>query len=282
MARKWQETGCYDRQMLEYTPASIKSRLTTNILGRRIELHSQVGSTNDVVRQAARLGEAEGLVVVAEEQLAGRGRLGRTWVAPSACCVLCSVLLRPRFSPQQAFYVTIAAAVAIHRAIRAVGGGALAPAIKWSNDVLLNGRKVAGILSESEFMGGEWAFSVLGFGINVNLQREQFGELRDTATSLSAELGSEVDRAEVLARTLNELESLYLLLQGGQFGTVRAEWAAALDTIGKQVSIVEPGSIGGSNRVEGKALRVDADGALVVLTEGGVERRVLAGDVLPL
>jgi BirA family biotin operon repressor/biotin-[acetyl-CoA-carboxylase] ligase len=147
--------------------------------------------------------------------------------------------------------------------------------------VLLNGRKVAGILSESEFTGGEWAFSVLGFGINVNLQREQFGHLRDTATSLSAELGHEVDRVEVLARVLGELESLYLLLQGGQFGTVHAEWVAALDTLGRRVSIVEPGSNGPGSPVEGKAVRVDADGALVVLTDSGVERRVLAGDVLP-
>lgn len=267
--------------MQDYTPATIKSHLATHILGRRIELHPQVGSTNDLVKQAARQGEAEGLVVLAEEQVAGRGRLGRTWVAPPGCCVLCSVLLRPRFAPQQAFYVTIAAAVAIHRALRAVGGGALDPAIKWSNDVLLDGRKVAGILSESDFSGGDWAFSVLGFGVNVNLQREQFGQLRDTATSLSAELGRDVDRVEVLARVLSEFESLYLLLQGGQFGTVHAEWVAALETIGKRVSIVEPGSNGAAGPVQGKALRVDADGALVVLTDGGVERRVLAGDVLP-
>jgi BirA family biotin operon repressor/biotin-[acetyl-CoA-carboxylase] ligase len=191
------------------------------------------------------------------------------------------VLLRPRFSPQQAFYVTIAAAVAIHRALRAVGGDALSPAIKWSNDVLLNGHKVAGILSESEFSGGEWAFSVLGFGINVNLEAEQFGELRDTATSLSAELGREVDRAEVLAGVLGEFEGLYLLLQGGQFAPVHAEWAAALETLGKRVSISEQDSDGERNTVQGKALRVDADGALIVLTDGGVECRVLAGDVLP-
>lgn len=264
-----------------YTPASIKSHLTTSILGRSIELHPQVGSTNDLARQAGRLGEAEGLVILAEEQVTGRGRLGRTWVAPPGCCVLCSVLLRPRFSPRHAFYVTIAAAVAIHRAIGAVGGGALSPAIKWSNDVLLNGRKVAGILSESELTGGEWAFSVLGFGINVNLQREQFGELRGIATSISAELGREVGRVEVLARVLNELESLYLSLQRSQFEAVHTEWVAALETIGKQVSIVEPGVVGAGNRVHGTALRVDADGALVVLTGDGVEHRVLAADVLP-
>lgn len=273
--------------MYDYTPEAINSRLTTHTLGRRIELYRQAGSTNDLVRAAAQRGEAEGLVILAEEQVAGRGRLGRRWVAPPGCCVLCSILLRPRFSPQEAFYITISAAVAIYRTLKAldpVAGGGFAPTIKWSNDVLLNGRKVAGILSESEFSGRDWAFSVLGFGINVNIERAQFGELQDVATSLSGEMGHEVDRVGVLTRVLSELESLYLLLQGGQFGQVYAEWIGALETIGRRVSIIEPSASddnGKVARVEGTALRVDPDGALVVLTEAGVERRVLAGDVLP-
>jgi BirA family biotin operon repressor/biotin-[acetyl-CoA-carboxylase] ligase len=114
-----------------------------------------VRSTNDLAREAGRRGEAEGLVVVAEEQVAGRGRIGRAWVAPPGCCVLCSVLLRPRFSPEQAFYLTIAASLAIYRAASAHfppdDKGAVT--IKWPNDVLVRGRKVAGILCESEFGG---------------------------------------------------------------------------------------------------------------------------------
>lgn len=267
----------------EYTADLLIARLTTTILGRRIELHQQVGSTNDIARAAARAGEPEGLVVLAEEQVAGRGRLGRTWTAPPGCCVLCSVLLRPRFSAQHAFYLTIAASLAIYRAVRSMmreGSGnaqELVASIKWPNDVLLNGRKVSGVLSESEFSGGNWAFSVVGFGINANLAREQFGPLKATATSLSAELGRDVDRVELACRVLVELEGLYLLLQNGQFGTVHAEWVGALETIGKAVSIAEPGNAGA---VQGRAIRVDADGALVVLTAAGMERRVLVGDLV--
>lgn len=296
-------------EIAAFTPEAIQSRLTTNILGRRIELHPQVGSTNDLVLEAARRGEREGLVIVAEKQITGRGRLGRTWVAPPGCCVLCSVLLRPRFSAQQAFYVTIATSLAIYRAVgMALQGSQRTPpgdvghpnsagarqdaeqpapvlSIKWPNDVLLNGRKLSGVLSEGEFSGGDWAFSVVGFGINVNLTSEQLGELQGTATSISAELGHEVDRAGLLAGVLNELESLYLLLQSGQFGSVHASWVAALETIGKRVSVTEAGSTQSgvidavSAVIEGRATRVDPDGALVVLTSNGVERRVLAGDV---
>ncbi len=261
-----------------YTPEAVAALLTTAVLGRRIELHPQVASTNDLVREAGIRGEPEGLVVMAEEQMLGRGRLGRRWVAPAGCCVLCSVLLRPRFAAREAFYITIAASLAIYRACKALGGPLQPVAgIKWPNDVLLNGRKVSGVLSEGEFRGGSWDFAVLGFGINANLRPDQLGELRGAATSLSAELGREVDRAALLAKVLTEFEGLYFLLQGGQFGAVHGEWVAALETLGRRVTALE----GNGRRVEGKALRADPDGALVVLTGEGVERRVLAGDVLP-
>lgn len=269
-----------------FTPEAIKARLTTTILGGRVELHQQVGSTNDLVREAARQGAREGLIVLAEEQVTGRGRLGRAWVAPPGCCILCSILLRPRFSTQQAFYLTVIASLAIYRAV-----GALLQeeqcvhsiGIKWPNDVLLNGRKLSGVLSEGEFSSGDWAFSVVGLGINVNLDQAQLGPLANTATSVSAVLGHPVDRSALLARVLGELESLYLLLQNGQFGSVHAAWVLALETLGKHVSVADVGSMQhearGGARIEGRALRVDPDGALVVLTSAGMEQRVLAGDV---
>lgn len=263
-----------------YTPYSIeaiKASLQTMILGSRIELHQQVGSTNDLVREAGRRGEKEGLIVIAEEQVAGRGRMGRRWVAPPGCCVLCSVLLRPRFSPQYAFYLTIAVALAIQRAcatILSTQHRTVSPRIKWPNDVLINGRKVSGVLSESEFVGGDWGFAVVGFGINANLGIEQLGDLRSTATSLSIESGQPVSRTSLLVGVLSELEALYLLLQNGQFAAVHEQWVAALETLGKQVTITE----GGSTWI-GQALRVADDGALILRVPGGAERRVIAGDV---
>jgi BirA family biotin operon repressor/biotin-[acetyl-CoA-carboxylase] ligase len=274
--------------LLPYTPLTISSLLDTLIIGRHVQLHRQVGSTNDLARLAGQRGEPEGLVVLAEEQLAGRGRLGRRWVAPAGCCILCSVLLRPRFPVDRAFYLTIAASLAIYRACRklmASGGHGSTPAtaadvtIKWPNDVLVNARKVAGVLCESEFSGGKWSFSVVGFGINVNLSAEQLGQIHAPATSLSAELGRPVDRARLLASVLGELESLYLSLQSGQFGPVYAEWAAALETTGKRVRVQvhEPS---GAVSLTGQAVRVEQDGALVLRLSNGTERRVLAADVL--
>lgn len=276
---------------------SIKARLDTMILGKNIELYQQVGSTNDLVREAGRMGSPEGLVVLTEEQVRGRGRLGRIWTAPSGSSILCSVLLRPRFSAQQAFYLTISASLAILRAVRGfaeekahsrgqrskVRGEGTAKAapkamIKWPNDVLVNGRKVAGVLSEGEFVGGEWVFAIVGFGVNVNLSDLELEGLRmgaPRATALSAEWGVEIDRAALVARILEEFESLYLALQNGQFVRVFEEWAGKLETIGRRV-IVEQGA----DRVSGMAVRVDQDGALVVKRDDGVEERVFAGDVI--
>jgi BirA family biotin operon repressor/biotin-[acetyl-CoA-carboxylase] ligase len=263
------------------TPQSIHSSLNTLILGRQIEVHEQVGSTNDLVREAGRRGEAEGLVVAAEEQMAGRGRLGRTWVAPRGCCILCSVLLRPRFPTEHAFYLTMAASLAIRRACTRLAGSHPQSAnsgpqitIKWPNDILINGRKVCGILSESEFSGGDWAFAVVGFGINANLDPAQLGELQETATSLSSELARSIDRADLLARVLGELEVLYLALQRGQLGVVYGEWAEALETTGRRVTVHASGET-----VTGQALRPEPDGALIIRLDTGEEKRVLAGDV---
>ena len=265
------------------TEQSLRDCLRTVIIGKRIELHGQVGSTNDLAREADRQGAAEGLVLVAEEQVAGRGRLGRVWSAPPGCCILCSVLLRPRFAPQHAFYLTIAASLAIYRAAAAsfisdAGISRLeskpSVSIKWPNDVLIKGKKVAGILCESEFGGEGWVFAVIGFGINANLDPEQFGALQATATSLSTEIGHPVDRAALLCRVLSELEDLYLSLQNGQFGLIHSEWASALETIGKRVKVRQP-----DGTLEGYALRVDHEGALVLRLNSGEERRIFAGDV---
>jgi BirA family biotin operon repressor/biotin-[acetyl-CoA-carboxylase] ligase len=278
----------------DYTIGNIQAKLGTLFLGKRMQLHPQVGSTNDLVREAGREGAPEGLVILAEEQVRGRGRIGRTWTAPPGSSILCSVLLRPRFPPQQGFYLTIAASLAILRAIRklTVDGRRWTVdhrsqitstksairnpkvAIKWPNDVLMNGRKVAGVLCESEFNGGEWAFAVAGFGINVNMPGEKFGELRARATSLSAELGHEIDRAALLALVLEELEACYLALQDGRMQPTFQAWADALETLGKRVTVSEPGGT-----ITGMAMRVDPDGALIVKADTGTERRVLAGDV---
>src|SRR5262245_14606940 len=121
-----------------YNEQGIYSHLNTLTIGQRIQLHHQVRSTNDVAKEAGRRGDAEGLVILAEEQLAGRGRLGRTWIAPVGSSVLCSVLVRPRFSPQHAFYLTIATSMSIHSVCANMfpTESGTAVTIKWPNDVL--------------------------------------------------------------------------------------------------------------------------------------------------
>ena len=265
--------------MEEYTIEGIQSRLHTQIIGNRLEVHQQVGSTNNIARAAGKAGVPEGLVIVAEEQTAGRGRLGRTWTAPAGSSIFCSVLLRPRFSPQQGFYLTIAASLAILRAIHYLAPSQIPyAAIKWPNDVLVDGRKVSGVLTEGEFVGGEWGFAIVGFGINVSLSRADLESLRASApraTSLSLELRTQIGRAALLARILEELERLYLALQEGEFKSVHGEWVRRVETVGRQVLVDH-----GRERINGMAVRVESDGALVVRTEDGLEHRVLAGDVI--
>jgi BirA family biotin operon repressor/biotin-[acetyl-CoA-carboxylase] ligase len=264
-------------EFLPYTPQSIRLQTRTTVIGRRIEMHEQVGSTNDLAREAGRRGEPEGLLILAEEQTQGRGRLGRTWVAPPHTSILGSLLLRPRFSAQHAFHLTMAAALAIHDTC-AMGDFAafgMSPSIKWPNDVLVNGRKIAGVLSESEFSGGDWDFAVVGFGINANSDPEDLGPVQIPATSFAREMGSAIDRVLLLSRVLMFFEDAYLQLQNGQHRFVYERWTRALETVGRPVRVQEAGGM-----VEGTAVGVDPDGALLVRTASGERRRVLAGDVL--
>jgi BirA family transcriptional regulator, biotin operon repressor / biotin---[acetyl-CoA-carboxylase] ligase len=265
--------------VVAYSIEEIHAQLSTSLVGQRIELHEQVGSTNDLAREAGKAGAPEGLVILAEEQVRGKGRLGRTWTAPPGSSILCSVLLRPRFSPRQGFYLTIAASLAILRVIREIyPRHAPYSAIKWPNDVLVNGRKVAGVLGEGEFVGGEWGFAVVGFGINVSLSGAELEGLRSVApkaTSLSVESGVDIDRITLLARVLEELERLYLTLQNGEFNTVYEEWIGKMETVGRRVLVDQ-----GGHRVDGVAVRVDTDGALVIRTDDWQEHRILAGDVI--
>jgi BirA family biotin operon repressor/biotin-[acetyl-CoA-carboxylase] ligase len=144
--------------------------------------------------------------------------------------------------------------------------------------VLVDGRKVSGVLTEGEFVGGEWDFAIVGFGINVSLSRADLESLRASApkaTSLSVELRTQIGRAALLARVLEELERLYLALQEGKFNAVHEEWVSLVETVGRRVLVDH-----GKERINGMALRVDTDGALVVRTDDGLEHRVFAGDVI--
>jgi BirA family biotin operon repressor/biotin-[acetyl-CoA-carboxylase] ligase len=243
------------------------------IIGRDIQVFEETTSTNDVIEKLARDGVREGVVVFAESQTRGRGRLGRAWMSPPHKGLWFSVLLRPDLRPQAATQLTIASATALRRAIRSVTG--LSPEIKWPNDLMMGGKKVAGILTEMTAELDRVRHVILGIGVDVNLVSNEFSpELRKIATSLRIETGEEVERAELATAILRELEADYRRICAGKFPQVADEWEAGCATIGKNVSVQT-----GVQKIRGRAEALDDDGALLVRTEHGHLERVIGGDV---
>lgn len=245
----------------------------TLVVGRDIRVFEQTTSTNDVVEKLARDGVKEGVVVFAESQTKGRGRLGRAWVSPVRKGLWFSVLLRPQLRPQETTQLTVAAATATWRAINRVTG--LSPEIKWPNDILMGGKKLVGILTELSAEVDRVKHITLGIGVSVNVTASEFPvELRKIATSLRIELGKPVLRAELATAILRELDVDYARVKQGKFPALADEWEAHCTTIGKQVVVGF-----GERKLRGRAEALDDDGALLVRTEHGRLERVIGGDV---
>ena len=243
------------------------------IIGRDVQIFSETTSTNDLADKLGRDGVAEGAVVFAESQTRGRGRLGRTWFSPPGKGLWFSVLLRPDLRPQAATQMTVAAATAAVRAIRAQTG--ISPEIKWPNDVLVGGKKLAGILTEMSAELDRIKYMVLGIGLDVNLSRDELPpELRAVATSLQIETGKSWRRADVAAAILAELDRDYGRINEGDFSEVAEEWERHCSTLGQQVTINM-----GARVVHGRAESLDDDGALLLRTEHGHLERIVGGDV---
>ena len=243
----------------------------TKVVGRDIQVFEETTSTNDVIEKLARDGVKEGAVVFAESQTKGRGRLGRKWMSPTHRGLWFSVLLRPEFRPQETTQLTVISATALRRAIKTVTG--LSAEIKWPNDLLLGGKKVAGILTEMSAEVDRVRHVILGIGLDVN-QSDFPPELRAIATSLKIEVGEEICRAELAVEILRELDFDYARICAGKFAAVADEWEAACVTIGKNVTVHV-----GDRKFRGHAESLDDDGALLVRTEHGHLERVIGGDV---
>ncbi len=243
------------------------------VIGRDIRVFRETESTNDIVEKLARDGVAEGVVVFAESQTKGRGRLGRRWVSPPDKGLWFSVLLRPDCAPQAVTQLTIAAAVSLARAVEQEAG--VRADIKWPNDLLIGGRKVAGILTELSAEVDHVKHAVIGIGMDVNLGAEAFPEeLQGVATSLSIESGRKVDRPALAAAILRELDRDYARVCGGAFSEVRDEWEKRCGTVGRSVTVTI-----GTRRVEGVAESLDPEGALLLRTQHGRLERITGGDV---
>lgn len=242
------------------TADDLRARLQTRVIGTEILVFDETGSTNDVVARLAHDGAREGLVVFAESQTRGRGRHGRVWVAPRGKGLWFSVLLRPEF-PVAAFpRITVAASVAV---ARAVGHNAR---IKWPNDVTVAGKKLAGILTETRD-----GAAILGIGIDVNCARD---EVPEVATSLLLETGQRQNRLALAAVVLTQLDEYYRLA-AEDFGRVTDEWARLSTTLGRQLVVRM-----GDRRIDGHAQALDGDGALLLRRDNGSVERILGADVM--
>ncbi len=252
----------------------LRSRLDKpQVIGRQIQVFQETTSTNDVVEKLARDGVHEGAVVFAESQSRGRGRRGRKWVSPAQKGLWFSILLRPPLHPAQATQLTIASATALRRAIHAET--ALDASIKWPNDILIRGRKTAGILSELKAELDQIKYVILGIGVDVNLNSADFPpELRKQATSLKAELGRAVVRADLAVAILRELDRDYSRVCRGQFAALAAEWEEHCETLGHEVIIQLA-----ERQVQGRAETLAEDGALLVRSDHGHLERIVGGDI---
>jgi BirA family biotin operon repressor/biotin-[acetyl-CoA-carboxylase] ligase len=243
------------------------------IIGRDIRVFEETQSTNDVAEKLARDGVPEGVVVFAESQTRGRGRLGRKWISPARKGLWFSVLLRPDLRPQAATQLTVAAATALARAIHAHTD--LRPEIKWPNDILVRGKKVAGVLTELNAELDHVKYLILGIGVDVNLAPGDLpAELRKIASSLKIEAGQAFRRADLAAAILRELDRDYERIRKNQFAAVADEWAKHCSTLGHRVVIHI-----GERIVEGRAESLDPDGALLLRTDHGHLERIIGGDV---
>ncbi len=261
----------------EYNIKYITAGLHTQRVGRWLRLYQQVSSTNYLARMLIESERApDGGVVISEYQSSGRGRLGRSWVAPPRSSILASFILRPSMSiaAAQAFALTICLASATRAALRRLYP-ILDVQLKWPNDIMLDGAKAGGILSEVGFAEGQISWAVLGLGLNVNTSEADLIGLSASATSLSVALGHQVDRTALFCTLCDELEPRYLALQAGNYLTLWREWADSLCWYGREVSISENGDI----TLVGKLLTVEQDGSLVVQPAYGESQRVMVGDL---
>ena len=243
------------------------------VIGRDIRVFQETTSTNDIVDKFGRDGVKEGVVVFAESQTKGRGRLGRSWVSARGKGLWFSVLLRPPLPPQAATQITVASATAMARALREVSG--LRVEIKWPNDILVRERKICGILTEMTAELDKINFIVLGIGVNVNFTPADFPPaLRKIATSIAIETSRPMRRSELATAILRELDADYARVRAGRFEMVAGEWEANCTTIGREVEIAC-----GKRVLHGRAESLDSEGALLLRTQHGHLERIIGGDV---
>ncbi len=264
--------------MSTLTSESIKRLLKTETLGKVLYLFEEIGSTNEVAFELARNGAPEGTVVIADSQTQGRGRLQRRWISPPGVNLYISVIFRPSIAAKNVPFLTLVASIALAETIKNEGANTL---IKWPNDILINWKKVAGVLTAMQPRGDEVDFVVVGVGVNLNMTREtmkkEMGEVAEIATSLREELGHEIERARFTADLINEIEIWYQrFLKNGKSPIIK-EWMRRWGAINRRVQVKFNETV-----VEGTASGIDENGYLLIKKDDGTTERIISGDVILL
>lgn len=255
-------------------PYEVQKKLKTRFIGKKMRYLETTPSTIWVGKQVSAGEDGEknhGLVIIAEEQTGGIGRLGRSWVSPMGG-IWITIVLKPKIPIDRVFMVTMAGSVAVARAIRKEYNiGAL---IKWPNDIFIGDRKVAGLHLELSAEADQIHHCLLSLGVDANVPISQFpDQLKETITSISNEVGSDIDRTTLLARILREFENRYLLVESGEYDAIIREWKSLSCTLEHRVRINTM-----RNTFEGDAIDIDEYGALIIRKDNGRLERVIAGD----
>jgi BirA family transcriptional regulator, biotin operon repressor / biotin---[acetyl-CoA-carboxylase] ligase len=254
----------------------LRDELTASRLGKKFHYFDDIASTNTHARSLAEGGAMEGEVVIAEAQSAGRGRLGRHWASPPFANLYLSIVLRPKLPPAEVPQITLMAAVALADTVEAFVP--MPPVIKWPNDILIEGKKLAGILTELSCTAERVDYVILGIGINLNCTVEMMPEdIRQRATSVLQLTGAVVSRESVLKRLIQDLDRCYGELEDFGFAPLAARWQArfALRDRRVRVELLD-------HSVTGVARGIDRDGALLLEDDNGMLQRIVAGDVIPV
>ena len=256
-----------------FTRQALSDSLKDNPLVAGVHYFPAVGSTNSLAFHLAVSGASHGEIVVADAQTKGRGRLNRVWQSPPGANLYVSAILRPRIEPAKAPQITLMAGVAAAELLS--GYCPEGVSIKWPNDVLVRGKKACGILTEMKASAGAVDFIILGIGLNVNMDREDFdASLHDTATSIQIETGTAQDRLDVIAKLFGFIEKRYRVFVQSGFAGLRNAWLGFADILGKPVRVVHHGE-----SQDGVVEGIDDDGAILMRLNDGSVQRVIAGDV---
>jgi BirA family biotin operon repressor/biotin-[acetyl-CoA-carboxylase] ligase len=257
---------------VDWNEETLKNKLAGKIIGHQVYYFSEIDSTNDEAFELAAAGSPEGTVVIADSQTKGKGRLQRVWHSPSGSNIYTSIILRPNLEPDSAPQISILAGVAIAEIMDNFCAGMVN--LKWPNDVLLKRKKVCGILAQMKTSASRVDFVILGIGINVNIDYNQLpGDIKNTATSLAIETGHKISRQELIIGLYENLAKWYKKLMEGGFSAVKEKWLSMAPMIGKRVQIMS-----GNEMISGKALGIDEQGSLLLLTAEDRRIKISAGD----